>query len=723
MAQDDKMLFSLDLDFKDLESKLSSVEKKIKDRISKIALDIDLNQVGTRSRSFDNITNELNKLGDNFEKISKNSDASNLLGGSLKERNVDELTKALQGLGKSVNKNFPKLEEELSKSKPRASAPHVPSSSGSGLDNLLLLSMLGGKARIPGMSGLGGLANTAGGLMGRLGGIGLMGGLGIAGGLGIGALAMGGMYKSYSQMQSEQGDRLRLRPLLGQTEYERIAGRQGRAYDSRYGFDINQQLRMSGDIARVIGRSQETGSYLRRSMQLNRSFGIDTGMTTQVAGQLFKQGAGFQEFERMMSNAVTAGVDKSKLPVIIPQALSASMALSEQMFSGMGRSTAGENMDLLMRLYSASGQSAMMQPERLGTMLGGMSERIKSVGMGGGDLGTRAFLYRAFSEQSGKPLDQLDFMMRAQEGMGAGGKNIEAVMKQASKEFAGGVPLGDVFKKNKQGDYENRSGVLGVSQLFTQQYGLTVKQTEKLFQAWDKLEKTQLSPEQKSKKADEILKKEMEKNFEKTPEGKLKKSLDDAKNTFSKVGQGLMGTGTKINNVIANLTQALMPISVMLAKLTGQDDLAKELEKSMVTSEKESLAKEGVTAENAYKMLEERGENISDIVEASPHSILGSEFRKGSVAWKRQKLNLSSVLEGNDVDKMKEFLPRIKEKSEKADSYKDKALWSFLAELIGNKVKEGTKEGIKESELKVEENKKDNQLFQNRRPSNVSYSH
>ena len=426
-----------------------------------------------------------------------------------------------------------------------------------------------------GRIGLGGLMGAMGrgrGMMqgagmAGMGSIGMM--LGIGGGalLGLAGLGIGGMFKGYGQLQQEMPNRLDLLGRLGRGQYEAISRPGGALYNNYLGFGIGDQLGMSNMLAAQMGGQGLTGA-MRETMQARRLFGVDQGLMTTLAGTAFRQGGGAEDIRAVLTNAVSAGMDDSKLTVLIPQTIQAASSLSEQMFTAFGRSTLGDMSRLLTDLYRASDFNAMMQPERAGQMLGVAGERIKSMAFGGGDLAQRAFAFRAFERQArgrGQQFDMLDFIMRAEQGVGAQGENLEAIIREAGVRFGtggGGQDLMQLFARDKGGRFQNRNELLAYTQVFREMFGFTTKQTEELTRSFVNMGRSGGRLTQREREAlSQQFRRQREQQFRESPEGRLITAQKNLENKLSEVGQNLYEIGKLTNDLLAGMTELLIPIA------------------------------------------------------------------------------------------------------------------------------------------------------------------
>jgi len=435
-------------------------------------------------------------------------------------------------------------------------------------------SAMSGLSRL-GLGGLGGMGTLAGGAL-------LAGGTGLA--LGAAGLAYG-MGKSYYQMMGEQPARMDLMGRIGGGQYESIARGGGALYSGYLGYNINQQLGMAGTLAGQMGGGAGLVPGMQTMMEARRLYGVDEGMMAGLGGAAFRMGGGAEDMKAVFANAITAGVDKSKLTVIIPQAIQAAQLISEQMFAGIGRSMLDEMSGYMTRLYVASGQNAMLQPERTARMLGTIGERMTGVAMGGGDLAFRAFMFRAMQSSEGGNMGMFQFLRRSEQG--ATPQNVSALIRQAGQEYGFGRGTGDISRlyEMRGGKYVNEQRLLGFEQLFRQQFGFTGKQTEEFVKAWAKIEgDTGKTKKEKAVLVEQELEKRKKEVFEASPEGKLLKSQTGLTNTFSNVGQSFTTSAARLNESLVDLATVLKPISKGFEKLFGdkktkeEDTGAKELE-------------------------------------------------------------------------------------------------------------------------------------------------
>lgn len=647
----ENILLSLELDYNKIQSQLNNVgaiiDKKTKGL--KINLDIDFDK-----RKLDKIRNDIQKSlaidlnlhGPQSQQMPKlnNTYLQNILErttqpalftGNQQQLGIDKYTEAIKESSKEI-KELAKTVKALTRhatQETRQQRSWVSDLFGHGGPRIGMTTpgqvaggalSRGAGALLRGAFGSGATAGAAG--LGAVGAMGLMAGSGLAA---AGGMAAYGLYRSYNQMMEEQPSRLDLLSRLGRQGYERIARPGGALYSTGLGYDINQQLQMAGNLAGQYG-GQDLASVMQTMMTGERLFGVGRDQTTALAGAAFRQGGTAQDIRAVFENAITVGMDKAKLTVILPQTIRASMSLSEQMFAGIGKSTLDEMSRLLTGIYEASG-SQLMQPERAAELLGTASERFRSMSMGGGDLATRALMMRALEserESAGgrmPAVNMAEFKWRTEQGIGANAENLTTFARQAAMEYGGvkgawgmnpeqmGENINKIFKRTKGGGFERPSEYIGFTTAMQQVLGGTSLQIEKLmkglFPSGEEAKMAaKMTPEERKKKYEEEVKKYKKELMERTPEGRLLLSQTDLTNALSKTGQGFTEIGTKLNETMKGGINAL---NKLVRHFMPEEQQRFQREEDIRESRQKLRDKDINTPEKLKEELEKRTEKMT----------------------------------------------------------------------------------------------------------------
>lgn len=379
---------------------------------------------------------------------------------------------------------------------------------------------------------LGGAA-LGGGALGALGGAAAMAApLAIAG---YGASRMMSGYSTYKQMLPDV--------VSGRGRFGKEGMSQIDLYGSTQGYSAVERagmLRQLGEAGLAGETDEQAGTRASTTMgkaeKLSRTLGIDAGQMIGMMGQAQQMSGGAANTEQMMAEAVASGVNRTRLSGFMEK----SLRLGEQVYAATGNKNAVTDQNKLLAGMIA-GASDKQYAERYGAeIVGRVGERVRSVGMGGGDLATQGYMYRALSSKyekanKGKAMSRYEFMAQAQEG--AGGGNIRALLDQ-SEEFGG-----------KE----------GTQMAFTQMFGLTFKQTDTL----------QRMKGVSSKAIDQKVKDFQKDNFAKTPEGNLLDSIAKNTNQQAKIGKDTLGIASQMLDVQRNIDTLVAPVAGILNSIAG----------------------------------------------------------------------------------------------------------------------------------------------------------
>lgn len=349
--------------------------------------------------------------------------------------------------------------------------------------------------------------------------------------LAAGAYGVSRMMSGYQTYKNQASDVLSGYGKFGRAGYDELDN-----FGSTQGFSSLERARLSNQLSvgpRTGTSGADVGSMVGANVNnvefLARAFGMDTSAVGGMVNQVEQiQGQGGANATKMMSEAVAAGVNRSRMSEFMEK----SLHLTEQVYQGSGKSGSGVN-SMLAQIIKNSGDKEFAM--RYGAQaVGQMGESIRSVGMGGGDLATQGFLSRAFADRSGgqtKHLSLFKQMERAQGGASA--DNISSVMDQLDREF--------------QNDDQKKM-------VMSQMFGLNFKQSETLIGG---MKGGKLSPEEIKKQMDTMK----EENFiENSQEGKLFKSIADATNMQAKIGEKMLPLASKMVDLQTHMDSGLFSI-------------------------------------------------------------------------------------------------------------------------------------------------------------------
>jgi len=401
----------------------------------------------------------------------------------------------------------------------------------------------GGSAGVPGMRGVMGAIQKGGGILDMLGGaskmmptIAKLAGGGAAGGIAAGAamgLPLAGIAYGASRMKSGYNTYRDMIPNVvgGMGQFGQAGMSQMDLYGSNQGYSAVERAGMlrqlasaglQGEGAREAGvRGSQT---LGQAERLSRTYGLDVGQMIGMSGQASQMSGGGANIEQMMAEAVASGVNRARISGFMEK----SLRLGEQVYATSGKKDAVQDQNKLLAEMIAGASDKEFASRYGAEAVGRVGERIRSVGMGGGDLATQGYMYRAFNADSGGKMDRYEFMKRAQEG--GSGRNVKAMLNQ-SQEFG---------------------GERGTQMAFTQMFGLNFKQTEVL-QGMKSMPKEAIEQKMKSFKNENFL--------EKSPEGRYLDTIAKNTNVQAQMGKDLLPLAQEMLDIQRHIDTLIAPMA------------------------------------------------------------------------------------------------------------------------------------------------------------------
>lgn len=215
------------------------------------------------------------------------------------------------------------------------------------------------------------------------------------------------------------------------------------AVKSRAGAGIGLGFTEVESLQQMRGVARATGSIdsLTSAQTYARGMSMDVGEVSEHMGVMTRAGAnlkgpqGMKTFERVMSHAVTSGLDKSR-------AVEHMGAVSQLVQSAQGRTAGAVDIGGISGLLSFLSKSGMpgLQGARGAGVLTSFDSTLRRAGGGGSDA-TSAFMMRAMGYGTGGNVDYYNATRSAQRGiLGKGGAgNLMNIFSQHASEKGTGA--------------------------------------------------------------------------------------------------------------------------------------------------------------------------------------------------------------------------------------------------------------------------------------------